>query len=65
MAREPLVRRWTETEVVELRRLWGADMAPSKIARRLRRVESGIKNKAREIGLPAKFQQQPRTRSTP
>jgi len=40
-------------------------MAPSKIARRLRRVESGIKNKAREIGLPAKFQQQPRTRSTP
>jgi hypothetical protein len=56
MARELLVRRWTDTEVDELRRLWGVGVAPSKIARRLRRVESGIKNKAREIGLPAKLQ---------
>ena len=56
MPRLPLVRPWTEGDLIELRSLWVAGVPAAKIARRLRRGESAVKTKARQIGLPARFE---------
>jgi len=54
MPRAPIYKKWSVTDDEVLKRLWDKPLSTTAIARRMRRSEATVREKAAGLGLPSK-----------